>query len=127
MSEQVVTVEYNRIEPIATQQENELICEKLLGWKRGLHLWKRPDGTYVDPKLEPTFTTWAEAGLILDALAALFVRPRLACEEARKVPAASLYRWRCSIGRIGLEHTAVANTAPLAIRETALKYIRSLP
>lgn len=53
--------------------ENELICEKLLGWKRtvrgklsGCQFWN------TEPSQIRTlaFTTWEEAGLILEALQA---------------------------------------------------------
>ena len=63
---------------MSTQAENELICEKLLGWKperrtvAGLvHVawWDRGPGR-SDTETTPSFSTWAEAGLILEALQA---------------------------------------------------------
>lgn len=54
-------------------KENEMICEKLLGWVKrpsdipGISFsgWCAPNGP---DESTPSFTTWAEAGLILEAL-----------------------------------------------------------
>jgi hypothetical protein len=54
------------------REDNELICEKLLGWKRA----KAPGYWYSDIgpneffcRSTPSFNDWGSAGLILDALA----------------------------------------------------------
>lgn len=110
--------------------ENELICEKLLGWKRRVPdeqqgaapdlIWLRPfgfGGLDISDRT-PSFTSWADAGLILEAFAARDV----ACD---------LYQdgeW--SIGFYGKHskcHTRASETGPLAVRSAALAYIRSLP
>ena len=56
------------------QEQNEAICERLLGWKRhdGVHAypaqaWVTGDGQGA---YTPTFTTWEGAGLIIDAFKA---------------------------------------------------------
>lgn len=63
------------VSPDELSRENELICEKLLGWKcitpdAMTKTWS--DADHDDARLHPTptFTTWAEAGLILDAMVA---------------------------------------------------------
>ena len=63
---------------MSTRQENELICEKLLGWARAENLhdargrasWSQPTGPAIYTVTTPGFATWAEAGLILEALQA---------------------------------------------------------
>lgn len=55
---------------MTSQQENELIAEKLLGWKRippphGVVCWDKGDD---HTGLTPTFTDWQDRGLIIDAL-----------------------------------------------------------
>jgi hypothetical protein len=58
---------------VTEQEENELICKKLLGWKfesqidDGSDYWS--DGTY-NYFFTPSFETWYFAGKILDALQA---------------------------------------------------------
>lgn len=112
--------------------ENELICEKLLGWKPapvtalGLKSWyPNPygdDGEQWRSEPTPSFDTWAEAGLILEALTAR--RDHGWClgdaEPARDV--------RCfSMGIHGYKYNAIRQTGPEAIRDAALYFIRSLP
>lgn len=79
-------------EALSTQAENELICEKLLGWKRYVpdayegqdRRWKRtitlPGITGDVKEHTPSFTTWAEAGLILEALQKLSYDKRSAAD-----------------------------------------------
>jgi hypothetical protein len=58
------------------QEENELICEKLLGWKKGtfegtsLRRWDHEGKLICGPQYgwTPSFTTWADSGMILDWL-----------------------------------------------------------
>lgn len=59
--------------PDQNVHENELICERLLDWsplplisERGLQQWYTRKS--AKPEFTPSFTTWAEAGLILEAL-----------------------------------------------------------
>jgi hypothetical protein len=102
--------------------ENELICEKLLGWSKAQWFgdwagnWNRPDGGMCAGT--PSFTHWAEAGLILDAF-------------AKNDIAFDVYQdgeW--SVGFYGKHtkcHTRASETGPVAIRAAALAYVRSLP
>jgi hypothetical protein len=95
--------------------ENELICEKLLGWIRHDYgkdspAWEVPSKTgEYQPTIfyTPSFTTWAEAGLILEAL-------------QRRGPDAVPYR-----RLIGIRLTQ-GLLGPVDIRAAALEYIRSL-
>lgn len=95
---------------LSTQAENELICEKLLGWHRPP---APPPGCYntidwSESRTTPSFTTWAEAGLILDWLMS-HIGP-------------GLPRFRD-----GLAFRICNSTlTPLVIRAAALEYIRSL-
>lgn len=103
---------------MSTQQENELICAKLLGWElrprfgnnpRELY---RPDGSLANEPL--TFTTWAETGLILDALAARELVPGLEHDGLE---------WICALRD---SMVTGANTGPLAVRAAALEYIKAV-
>ena len=69
--------------------ENALICEKLLGWIRHNYpandspAWEVPSKAgEFQPTIfvTPSFTTWAEAGLILDALQKLSYDKRSAAD-----------------------------------------------
>jgi hypothetical protein len=97
---------------LSTQQENELICEKLLGLKKhcdrpDCHDWRTADGNrYWN---NPSFTTWADAGLILDALNNV-----VGWEPAR---ARSNLGWLLKTGEL----------TPFAVRAEALEYIRRQP
>lgn len=109
--------------------ENELICEKLLGWKPapvtafGHKSWyPNPygdDGEQWRSEPTPSFDTWAEAGLILEALAKAGQRPDLGyytdCE------------WHCMINATDECMPNMFSTGPAAIRDAALAYIGSLP
>ena len=101
--------------PMTEQADNELICEKLLGWVR----WKEPgqkmqwkniiDGgrgwTIEDT---PTFETWAEAGMILEAL--------------QRSP--SSYQAMVACERLG-ERLSDSILDPTEIRAAALAYLRA--
>jgi len=108
----------------STDAENELICEKLLGWRKcstfGAQCagWTRPDSAAHSDNT-PDFTTWAEAGLILDALSSRSVDPTLEYSDGK---------WDCYGGDPfeSFIH-AYRDTGPLAIRAAALEYIRRLP
>ena len=114
---------------MTTEQENIEICLRLLGWRR--HPDPELSGWYAPPddrcfmnsavhKQFPTFSTWADAGLILDALRAHKVTLiNLGCAE--------LERWECGIAAPGFEQAFIDESGPLAIRSAALEYIRSLP
>lgn len=91
--------------------ENALICEKLLGWHRPP---PPPAGCYntidwSESRTTPSFTTWADAGLILDWLMG-HIGPNL--EGIRDGLALNLR------GR---------TLSPEKVRAAALEYIRSLP
>lgn len=99
--------------------ENELICEKLLGWVRapscGEQEWLVVENIDDVPlqRTTPSFATWAEAGLILDALAA----KKLGHYIDR------LYEggYRAFIDKV--ERDFIADTGPLAMRAAALAYV----
>jgi len=116
---------------MSEQEENELICEKLLGWEKVKYgdeaydefqpLFYPRRGDNCTNRL-PTFTDWASAGMILEALA----------RDAGKYPSAFPYAaaigfdptkrdWSAGAG----SKSAEASTGPLAIRAAALEYIRS--
>jgi hypothetical protein len=108
----------------STQAENELIMA-WLGWTKHpdpeLHGWWRPPsgGTFMSQlhKEFPTFTTWADAGLILEALRS--TEPTLEYVDGK---------WDCYGGDpFESFYHAYADTGPLAIRAAALAYLRSLP
>jgi hypothetical protein len=101
--------------------ENEAICETLLGWKRSsiVGYWF-PSPCHVGTLKTPAFDTWADAGLILDALDAKNIGVEVGnfanFEE----------HWYCDFEGMALP-TPKGRTAPLAIRACAIEYIRSLP
>jgi hypothetical protein len=104
--------------------ENDLICEKLLAWKRsgtgeswGMQrsLWRTGSN---ELRGMPSFDTWADAGLILDALHARDVTFGVYRDGA------GTSRWNV---QIAMRAYAFANSGPAAVRDCALRYIRSLP
>jgi len=110
---------------MTSQEENELICEKLLGWKLGgrnrfgTKMWlDNPygdDGAQWNTVVTPSFDTWAEAGLILDALSAAGIRAGL-----ENLPS-DHWAFRIFKGAV----FQFGTTGPLAIRTAALEYIKS--
>jgi hypothetical protein len=102
------------------QSENHLLCEKLLGWEKVL----MPEDNYPafkkswchDPVYAPTFTTWADAGLILEALRSKGVITSIQFTTAGY----------CAIGRWCSPMPATENI-PAAIRAAAIEYVRSEP
>jgi hypothetical protein len=96
--------------------ENEVICEKLLGWNRSsiVGYWF-PSQEHAGTVRTPSFTTWGDAGLILDALASKGAMPGVHFNR----------------GDWFAEHDGDYGNAfvsgPLAVRAAALEYIRSLP
>lgn len=109
--------------PTAEQEENELICEKLLGWRRlPTGRWNNGLGNeysniYGDQwPLTPSFTTWADAGLILEALVA---RNEVTLNGDSRFKSI----WTCELGNGGSD---AHMSGPLAIRAAALSYIESL-
>ena len=111
------------------EENNELICEKLLGWHRftseGETIgWGRlSQDTLATSVSAPAFTTWATAGLILDALRAKGMTVHIFSER---------YKFHVEMFDSDSESAkmnffeADADKAPLAIRAAALEYIRSL-
>lgn len=101
---------------MSEQSDNELICEKLLGWTRDpewqLPAWK--DGK-EDRGPTPSFATWAEAGLILDALDV--AEPEVILRKFRVNDVNWTARTRTSEG--------FGSAGPLAIRALALDYLRA--
>lgn len=93
----------------ASEQENERICDRLLGWTRAETIQGRAQwyhhgkyGTFTLPT--PSFTDWATVGLILDAMQACMHRPDLLAELADKL--------------------AEGNLTPVEIRTAALECLR---
>jgi hypothetical protein len=111
--------------PDELSSENALICEKLLNWNRCTDrectAWIiTGDGEHWYST--PSFTTWLEAGLLLDSLA------RVSCEWDIHTSAVDGFSAQVDIwpGSVKIS-TDWFDTAPLAIRAAALAYIRSLP
>jgi hypothetical protein len=101
--------------------ENELICENLLGWKRvgDGDCWEQHSAPWLDSVTPstPSFTTWADVGLILDAMSVANIGFELGHDTIDD-------EWFCELqGRKSTWDKA----GPLAIRSAALGYIRSLP
>lgn len=97
---------------MTTQEENELICERLLGWEVRRRFGNNPcwlffpDGRVANGPY--SFTTWAEAGLILEALQGSELKPAgRACES--------------------LAHELIdGGLTPALVRAAALEYIKQL-
>lgn len=103
--------------------QNELICEKLLGWVKrpsdipGISFsgWCVPNGP---DESTPSFTTWADAGLIIDRFEELAPVERVdslfysSCAEQQLVDLAKLLR----VGRL----------RPADVRAAALEYIKAV-
>lgn len=111
---------------MSEQEENIEICLRLLGWRKHpdpeLPGWYAPpgEGFFMNSLVHkefPTFTTWADAGLILDALAAKEVAITLVGNVVFEKP------WTCELNHDGAEAFIAG---PLSIRSAALAYIRSL-
>lgn len=95
--------------------DNGRICLDLLGWEPGIAGWIKPDGFMFGGCGTPSFTTWAEAGLILEAL------------EMKREPIDVLHEdedWSAEFGVY--RSSARATTGPLAIRAAALEYIKAV-
>jgi hypothetical protein len=105
---------------LSTQDENKLICEKLLGLKwtwiphASLFIWADDDRQTFSCIRK--FDTWAEAGLILEAL--ISHCPTLEYSDGK---------WDCYGGDpFESFFHAYADTAPLAIRAAALEHIKAV-
>jgi hypothetical protein len=95
-------------------EENALICARLLGWKQLDFELFDVDGTVNGRRIAPKFTTWAEAGLILEALQKL-------------TPMTLRWSHGAQYWFIDLDyHGKSAISGPLAIRATALEYIKAV-
>jgi hypothetical protein len=127
MNSELATASAHRDTTMTTDEENSEICLKLLGLKRvGTRycipgpneiVWSIPS-EMITRSGTPAFTTWAEAGMILEALA------------AKDVPFDLYQDGQWNVGFYGLlkkRTTPTCDTGPLAIRAAALAYIRSLP
>lgn len=102
---------------IVWEEENERICEELLGWERvagegrliGMIIWKPTPTTWC--MSAPTFETWTDAGLILDAMMRIHI-----AKHPELQPAES----HC----LSIEfHPDRHETVPAAIRAGALAYL----
>lgn len=94
--------------------ENKLICAKLLGWTPDDGGWIKSDGYMYGGCGTPTFTTWAEAGLILEALATTLVYFEHGFDDTDN-------EWFCEIRPL---HTIWATSGPLAIRGAVVEYLK---
>jgi hypothetical protein len=117
---------------MTTEEENQFICEKLLGWHKvpplspipGIEFVGWRHGSAREIVNTPSFTTWADAGLILDALSAKNIRWHLTRSVQFGIYIFSLD----PIGSPGGQWEEKRDRkAALAIRSAALAYIRSLP
>lgn len=112
------------------QEENELICSKLLGWKRVGYMPDKSFSWLVAPELiqrdTPSFTTWAETGLILDALSKKASGGDYVVTVSYRIGDGCWYAYYTPWSR---QRVAIQNgaTGPLAIRAAALAYIRAAP
>ena len=91
------------------EQENEKLCEQLLGWRREGVGWRLPSG---EERVTPCFTTWADAGLILQALRSRQLSVHLQSSLSSW--------WCCKIEANG--HWCA--TGPMSVRFGALGYLR---
>lgn len=102
--------------------ENALICEKLLGLTKhcdepGCNDWRTADGRrYWN---NPTFETWAQAGLILDVIERIGA-PTISWATSRGISGG----WLCQFFQPYI--SAAGDSGPLAIRAAALEYIKAL-
>ena len=129
---------------VNTQAENELIAEKLLGWVKVLPSNQSPGSPHVHRAIwreqltehtgrggmeTPTFTTWHDCGLILEAFERLNIGRAVSwqlhhCGDGRELHHVSL-EW--DIGDDASKYAqGEAATTPLAVRAAALSYLRSL-
>ncbi len=92
------------------QQENERICELLLGWTES-DIWAAKDGFEL-----PTFTTWQEAGLILEAFQSRGEAPKLLYSRSRAC-------WCCEWEMLSTTWFT-GQTGPQAVRAAALAYLQ---
>lgn len=109
---------------MTTDEENELICEKLLGWKlAGRDRFENKKWLFLPQSLEgdqwrttttPSFTTWADAGLILEAIAKT---------TAGVYVAFMGHAWAV---HIGFGQQWLGSSGPLAVRAAALEYIKAV-
>jgi hypothetical protein len=118
---------------VSQQEENDLICEKLLGWKKVLpSVW--PDPAIWSEQLTPntgrggmetpTFTAWAEAGLILEAVAK--TDRTYTINLSSNASDGSCWEFVIFF-RASEPVRAFAETGPLAIRAAALAYLKAQP
>jgi hypothetical protein len=100
--------------------ENEAICETLLGWKRSSIVghWF-PSQEHAGTVRTPSFTTWADAGLILDAFEGRAPVERVDSANYKSSAGEQLKKLGIVLSR--------GEMRPTHIRAAALAYIRSLP
>lgn len=101
---------------MSDQAENELICERLLGWKRSLagHCYEVSGERIWDT---PTFSTWTDAGLVMEWMKAKGLEIVLARSPRGKGD------WRFCIGPPHIRYS-YGDTGPLAVRAAALTYLK---
>jgi hypothetical protein len=101
---------------MSEQDENELICEKLLGWRRNVAGWWCRPGEQINLEHTPAFATWADAGLILDALESRAPTERIDSPTCHSEAARRMY----DLGRILMN----GKLRPADVRAAALEYLR---
>lgn len=102
-----------------TQQDNESICTKLLGWKRRLDgAWDLPSGAAMTDT--PSFGNWRFCGLILDAVAKLDMLWEIGCSPG----VVDMYRVQFMDKRLDLHVDTTHGSQFTAIRLAALALIK---
>lgn len=111
------------------KEENELICEKLLGWNRtGFDVpvsWiSGDDQPFVmkAPRLTPSFDDWASVGLILDAFTKIDFGFKKMHIELFHSGLGGLWRFELMWPE-GQINVIEQHTGPVAIRAAALQLI----
>ena len=116
------TLPNSHLAPEDRVTQNELICDRLLGWRK--NTYQHPDSSIAftgwedDDRSTPSFTAWAEAGLIIDRFEELAPVERVdsvsysSCAEQQMLNLSKLLR--------------VGKLRPADVRAAALEYIKAV-
>lgn len=102
---------------MTTEEENELICEEFLAWRKTVPRSLLPNGSRALWELggatieTPSFTAWTTTGMILNHLETLGIGFVLYCDETG---------WTLDIPVLQNSAPPSQNTGPAAIRAAAL-------
>lgn len=99
------------------QEENALLCNRLLGWRQLDFELFDVDGTINGRRTAPTFLTGDDMLLLLDAMEEKCINVYV-----EKTHTSS---WWCYYGNRSTGERG--DTAPSAVRAAALAYVRGLP